>query len=179
MWTVKTKILYIMYRLFASWLPESRHFGGAKSFRGFFAKRIARNFGTNVNIEKNAYFTPDLSIGDNSGVGINCEVHGPVSIGSDVMMAPEVVIYTSNHKFERMDISMAQQGLTENKPVTIGNDVWIGRRAMIMPGVTVGDGSVIGAGAVVTKEVPPYSVVAGVPAKVLKKRVSENNTKKN
>lgn len=175
MWTVKTKILYIMYRMFASWLPESRRFGIARMFRCFFVKRIVREFGTNVNIEKNAYFTPDLSIGDNSGVGINCEVHGPVSIGSDVMMAPEVVIYTSNHKFERMDISMAQQGLTENKPVTIGNDVWIGRRAMIMPGVTIGDGSVIGAGAIVTKDVPQYSVVAGVPAKVVKYRKNNDN----
>ena len=74
------------------------------------------------------------------------------------MMGPEVVIYTSGHRYDRTDIPMMEQGGTEPEPVTIGNDVWIGRRAMIMPGVHIGDGCVVGAGAVVTKDIPPYSV---------------------
>ena len=86
------------------------------------------------------------------------------------MMGPEVVIYTSGHKFDRTDIPMMEQGNTDAEPVTIGDDVWIGRRVMIMPGVTIGNGCVIGAGAVVTKDIPPYSVAGGVPAKVLKSR---------
>ena len=174
MWSAKTKILYIFYSLFASWLPQSRHMKLSKKLRGFFAKRIALHFGENVNIEKNAVFTPGLSIGDNSGIGISCEINGPVTIGNNVMMGPEVVIYTSGHKFDRTDIPMMEQGSTDIEPVTIGDDVWIGRRAIIMPGVKIGTGSVIGAGAVVTKDVPEYCVVGGVPAKIIKIRNEAN-----
>ena len=72
---------------------------------------------------------------------------------------------------EVRNIPMMEQGSTEPAPVVIGDDVWIGRRAIIMPGVRIGNGCVIGAGAVVTKDVPPYCVVGGVPAKIIKKRV--------
>ncbi len=65
---------------------------------------------------------------------------------------------------------MDQQGFAEEKPVVIEDDVWIGSRVTILPGVTIGRGSVVGAAAVVTKDVPPYSVVAGNPAKVVKTR---------
>ncbi len=170
MWTLKSKLYFVMYKLTASWLPVSRQLGVARKLRLFWARRIAI-CGKNVNIEKGAYFTPEMVIGDNSGVGVNCEVCGPVSIGKNVMMGPEVVIYTSGHRYDRTDIPMMKQGGTEPEPVTIGNDVWIGRRAMIMPGVTIGDGCVIGAGAVVTKDIPPYCVAGGVPAKIIKKRV--------
>lgn len=170
MWTYKTKILFICYKLFASWLPISQRASLAKKWRFFFAKKIIKNYGKNVNIERGAVFTPELSIGSNSGVGINCEVYGPVKIGNDVMMGPEVVIYTSGHKTDRIDIPMRLQGGTEVKPVTIGNDVWIGRRAIIMPGVIIGNGCIIGAGAIVTKDIPDYCVATGVPARIVKER---------
>lgn len=170
MWTVKTKILFVLYQVLAAWLPQSYHFKPAMAFRRLFAKGIATKVGKKVNIEHNAKFTPGLEIGDRSGVGIDCELTGPVKIGNDVMMGPEVIVYTSGHKFDRTDIPMMDQGSTDYSPVTIGNDVWIGRRVIIMPGVTIGDGCVIGAGAVVTKDIPPYSVAVGVPAKVVKSR---------
>lgn len=170
MWTKRKKILYVLYKLFAAWLPRSRHLRFAKKLRVFFAKRIIAFCGNNVNIEKQAQFTPDLKIGDNSGLGIQCEANGPVVIGKNVMMGPEVVIYTGGHKFDRTDIPMIEQGGTGDTPVVIDDDVWIGRRAIILPGVHIGEGCVIGAGAVVTKDIPPYSVAAGVPAKVVKSR---------
>lgn len=169
MWRRKQKICYIFYKLLASWLPISQRSKLAKKIRYHFAKGICQ-LGKNVNVERNAYFTPDLKVGDNSGLGINCEIYGPVTIGNDVLMGPEVVIYTRGHEHGRTDIPIGQQGSSEIKPVTIGNDVWIGRRVMIMPGVNIGDGCVIGAGAVVTKDIPPYSVAGGVPARVLKSR---------
>ena len=67
-----------------------------------------------------------------------------------------------------------EQGNTDVAPVVIGDDCWIGRRVMIMAGVTIGEGCVIAAGAVVTKDIPPYSVVGGIPAKVIKNRKQEN-----
>lgn len=85
-------------------------------------------------------------------------------------MGPEVYIYTQNHDFSRMDIPMDQQGWSKERPVVIEDDVWIGSRVTILPGVIVGRGCVIGASSVVTKSCPPYSVVAGNPAKVVRLR---------
>lgn len=174
MWTKKSKMLFVLYKVTAQWLPISQRSSLAKKMLGFFGKRIAAKFGTDVNIERNAVFTPELEIGNNSGVGIDCEVYGPVTIGDNVMMGPEVVIYTSGHKHDRIDIPMMEQGSSETQPVTIGNDVWIGRRAIIMPGVTIGDGVIIGAGAVVTKNIEPYMVAVGVPAKAIKSRLEKS-----
>lgn len=170
MWNRKKKLIFIMYRLTASWLPISQRSKLAKKIRGFWGKHIVNYCGKNVNFERNSVFGPELRIGDNSGIGIDSEVYGPVTIGSDVMMGPEVIIYTSGHEYSRTDVPIRLQGGSEVKPVVIGNDVWIGRRAIIMPGVSIGDGCVIGAAAVVTKDVKDYSVVGGVPARVIKAR---------
>lgn len=170
MWTTKSKIIFILYKITAKWLPISQRSSLSKKWRGFFAKRIASKFGKNVNIERNAVFTPGIEIGNNSGIGIDCEVYGPVTIGDNVMMDPEVVIYTSSHRHDRIDITMIEQGFEEPRRVVIGDDVWLGRRAIIMPGVHIGKGCIIGAGAVVTKDIPEYSVAGGVPARVIKKR---------
>lgn len=170
MWTISKKILYAGYKLTASWLPQSRHFPPAKLLRRAWAKVIAASVGGNVNIEPHASFTPDLRIGDNSGVGLRCELNGPVSIGNDVLMGPETIVYTQNHKSSDPNLPIRLQGYEPAEEVAIEDDVWIGRRVMIMPGVRIGKGSVIAAGAVVTKDVPPYSVVGGIPAKILKSR---------
>lgn len=85
------------------------------------------------------------------------------------MMGPDVVILTHTHVTSRIDIPMGQQG-GEIRPVTVGNDVWIGMRSIIMPGVNIGNGVIIGAGAVVTKDIPDYAVVGGVPAKIIRFR---------
>ena len=167
MWTLKKKICYVMYKATAAWLPISQRSELSKKLRAFWAKRIAFKMGKNVNIERNAFFTPQLKIGDNSGVGINCEVYGPVTIGKNVMMGPEVIVYTQGHRHDNAEIPMREQGNDDIKPVSIGDDVWIGRRAMIMPGVSIGHGCIIGAGAIVTKDVPDFCVVGGVPAKIL------------
>ena len=145
----------------------------AKKLRAFFAKGFIRHCGKNVNIEHGAIISSKLSIGDNSGVGVDCVCGGEVTIGDDVMMAPECVIFSTNHEFSDPDKPMRLQGYQEPRPCVIGDDVWIGRRVMIMPGVTIGSHSIIAAGAVVTKDVPEYAIVAGVPAKIIKYRKNE------
>lgn len=110
-----------------------------------------------------------ISIGSGSGLGVNCSVHGPLRIGDNVMMGPEVTILTHTHNIERTDIPMGQQGMRVAE-VVVGNDVWIGMRVVIMPGVKVGNGAVIGSCAVVTKDVPDFAVVGGVSAKIIKYR---------
>jgi maltose O-acetyltransferase len=165
--------LFIYYG-FAQFLPGGfigRELG-CRAFRRMICSRIFKFSGNNINIEKGAYFGTgeNIEIGDNSGIGINCSVQGAIRIGKDVMMGPEVIILTVNHKFDQLDTPMWKQGHLAAKPVIIGDDVWIGTRAIILPGVHIGSGSIIGAGAVVTKNVPDYAIVGGNPAKVVKYR---------
>lgn len=167
-------ICLMLYYVIARHLPGSdRPYSlGSRQIRALLCRRIFGKAGKGINIEHGAFFGSGggIEIGDFSGLGLNCRVSGPLTIGHNVMMGPDVMIYTQNHNFSDTSIPMIKQGNTEKKKVTIGNDVWIAARVIILPGVTVGDGAVIGAGAVVTKDVPPYAIVAGNPAKVIKYR---------
>ena len=167
------KLYLILYYGFGRYLPASTnsYFKWCRKVRRVLASKCFDRCGQNVNIEKGAYFGTGtgISIGNGSGIGVNCSVHGPLTIGDNVMMGPEVTILTSNHKFDRLDIPMRHQGMSI-EPVTIGNDVWIGMRSIILPGVNIGDKVIIGAGAVVTKDIPNNAIVGGVPAKIIKYR---------
>ena len=171
--SIKSSVGSILYNLLAKHLPQSsaRYAFGAKKLRWLCGKMMLSKCGKNVNIESGAAFTSLVEIGNNSGIGINARLFGKVIIGNDVLMGPDVIILTSSHQYLHADILIREQGRTKMCPVIIGNDVWIGARVIIMPGITIGNGAVIGAGAVVTKDVAPYTVVAGIPAKVIKQRV--------
>jgi maltose O-acetyltransferase len=169
---MKKGLYYQLYRMFASRLPISYHPLGKISMkiRCFLAKRFVSKCGKNVNFEKGSQFGSDFVIGDNSGVGINAQISRGVTIGKYVMMGPEVVMLTTGHRHDRFDLPMGVQGGSEIRPIIIDDDVWIGQRVIILPGVTIGRGSIIGAGAIVTKSFPPYSVIGGNPAKLIKTR---------
>jgi len=109
----------------------------------------------------------DVTIGDYTRIGIHCTVIGPVCIGSHVNLAQGITVTALNHNFENTTQRIDQQGVS-TKPVVIGDDVWIGANAVILPGVTIGRHCVVAAGAVVTRDVPDKCVVGGVPAKILK-----------
>lgn len=94
---------------------------------------------------------------------------GEIAIGSGVMVGPNVVIRASNHSVDRTDLPMWDQGQTGGR-IVIGDDVWIGANAVIVPGVTIGSHVIVAAGAVVTHDVPDYAIAAGVPAKVIRDR---------
>lgn len=170
MWTKKDRIFYVLYAILAKRMPYSRRGKVFKMCRVFFAKKIMKKVGKNVNIETGALFNPNVEIGDNSGIGVNCELVGKVIIGKNVMMGPEVVFYSINHEFRDKNRTIIEQGYQNEKPITVEDDVWIGRRAIILPGVTIKKGTVVGAGAIVTKTFPEYSIIAGNPAKVIGER---------
>ena len=109
----------------------------------------------------------DVMIGDHTRIGLHNTIIGPVSIGSHVNLAQGITVTALNHNFENAEKHIDEQGVSTT-PVTIEDDVWIGANAVILPGVHIGNHCVVAAGAVVTKNVPPHSLVAGVPAKVIK-----------
>ena len=109
----------------------------------------------------------DVIIGDHTRIGLHNTIIGPVDIGSHVNLAQGITVSALNHNFSDTNKRIDKQGVSTNQ-VTIEDDVWVGANAVILPGVTIGEHCVVAAGAVVTKDVPPHSLVAGVPAKVIK-----------
>lgn len=109
----------------------------------------------------------DVIIGDHTRVGLHNTIIGPVTIGHHVNLAQGITVTALNHNFSDTGKRIDEQGIT-TAPVVIEDDIWIGANAVILPGVKIGNHSVVAAGAVVTKDVPPHTLVAGVPAKVIK-----------
>lgn len=161
-----------VYKLIACHLPQSHLWINQVShmLRAWCGRMMFAECGAHIGIGRGARISSKITLGERSGIGENCCLYGEVHIGDHVLMASEVVIFTQNHNYNSRELLILEQGTSEEKPVYIGNDVWIGRRAMIMPGVHIGDGAVIAAGGVVTRDVPAYSVVGGVPARVIKYR---------
>lgn len=112
-----------------------------------------------------------LTIGNNVGIAANAFIamRGKVEIGDNTIFGPNVSIHAENHVFKDFDIPIRLQGATR-KGIRIGKDCWIGSKATILDGVTIGNGVIVAAGAVVNKDVPDYAIVGGVPAKIIKMR---------
>jgi acetyltransferase-like isoleucine patch superfamily enzyme len=109
-----------------------------------------------------------ISIGDRCTFSpfVVLDAHDTITIGNDCMFAVGVTVSTATHDHRRTPMN----SVTQLRPVVIGNDIWFGAGAAVLPGVTIGDGAVIGARAVVTRDVPPKAIVVGVPARILKYR---------
>lgn len=110
----------------------------------------------------------DISIGCNSRIGMANTIIGPVSIGNNVNLAQNVVISGLNHNYEDIEKNIDVQGISKGL-IKIENNVWIGANVVILAGTTIGTHSCVGAGSVVTKDIPPYSVAVGNPARIIKK----------
>lgn len=136
-------------------------------------KTIAVNCGDNVSIHSGVYILnpTGLSLGSNISIHPMCYIEcgtGKISIGNDVSIAHGSTIIATTHKYEDRNIVIKNQGIKAGD-IQISDDVWIGAKSTVLCGVRIGTHSIIGANAVVTKHVPPYSVAAGVPAKIIKK----------
>jgi maltose O-acetyltransferase len=128
------------------------------------------NFTGRAQIEPYCRLTgdPEITIGNNFYMNAGCHVLGEIIIGNDVQIGPKTVIWGRDHGINEGELIRKQP---HNKsPIKVGNDVWIGANATILKGVSIGDGAVIGAGSVVTIDVPKCAIVAGNPAKVIKYR---------
>lgn len=167
----------IVYRFF--WLLS-------KSFYHFIKMPLVKSMfsscGKNVIIGDKGKFTySHISIGNDVSIGefayFMCKI-AHIHIGNHVMFGPHVFMITGSHRIDLVGRYMKSIKETEKKPendqdIIIADDVWIGANAMILKGVTIGEGAVVAAGSVVTKDVVPYTVVAGIPAKKIKDRFSE------
>ena len=135
--------------------------------------RILLGRGSRIGRHAMLYFNPGslLDIGPNTHLShyVNIRPGKLMRIGRDVRIGQFVSIIGDNHVFDRTDIPIFMQGV-QTTDVIIEDDVWIGAHAVVLPGVMIGRGSVIGAGAVVTKNIPPFSIAVGNPARVIRRR---------
>ncbi len=128
--------------------------------------------GDNVSLYYGVYIEPcdkEITIGSNTHFAPYCVMYGPLSVGDNCAIAAHVTLASVAHSHADPDTPMVEQA-TDRRKITIEDNVWIGANAVITPGITIGTGSIIGAGAVVTKDVEPYSVMGGVPARLIRKR---------
>ncbi len=148
--------------------------------RSLFLKPLFKKIGFPVFIQYNChfYYPKKIEIGNHVYINHSCDFggNGGIKIGNYVLVGPYVFITSETHEHEDLKIPIYHQS-TKKKKVVIEDDVWIGTKAVILPGLTIGKGAIIGAGAVVTKNVPPYAIVGGVPAKVIKYRNSQSISK--
>jgi acetyltransferase-like isoleucine patch superfamily enzyme len=151
---------------------------------GTAALRIYPSGSGNIRIGKNCWIEEysritthggDVEIGDGSSVNDFTVIRGGggVRIGNCVRIGPHCVLIGASHKYDRTDIPIGEQGLTL-QPVIVEDGVWIGANCTVLCGVTVGEGSIIGAGSVVTRSIPPYTVAVGNPAKVTRDRKADH-----
>lgn len=137
--------------------------------------------GEKTRIRKWSCFKPydgKIKIGKNCSINSFCHFsgNGNISIGDNVLIAAQCVLVSANHRFDNLETPLWFQGETR-APIFIEDNCWLGAGVKVLAGVTIGHDSVIGAGAVVTKDIPPYSVAVGVPAKVLYDRRAKVNEK--
>ncbi len=142
---------------------------------------VASKYGGKISIGKNTLIWENailMTYGGNIKIGSSCIInpfsiiygHGGTSIGNNVLIAAHCMIVPSNHNYAETSIPITEQGNT-SKGIRIEDDVWIAHGCSILDGVTIGKGAIIGAGSVVNKDIPAYSIAAGVPARVIKSRL--------
>ena len=166
------KIYLALYYSIASHLPNSTYPMGKffNNIRLLLLKKII-SLGTGSKVQENVY----LGNGTNISIGSNCQINANVRldnvcIGNDVMIARECIFLGKMHNYESTDVSMINQGNVDVQQSIVEDNVWIGARVIVMPGIVIRSGAIIGAGAVVTKDTEANAIYGGVPSKLIKYR---------
>jgi maltose O-acetyltransferase len=171
---MKRKLVLLAYYSLATRFPTQPVPGWKTGYkiRRWLVSLLAEECGKDIVVKKNAYLgsAVGLRIGDYSQLGENSRIGPHVTIGKNVLMGPDVVLMTTSHAFENPDIPIRLQGSTPVSPIVIEDDVWIGTRVIVLPGVRIGNGAIIGANSVVSKDVPPLTICAGSPARLIRTR---------
>ncbi|GAB4315833.1 MAG: DapH/DapD/GlmU-related protein [Methanobacteriaceae archaeon] len=162
-------LLWLLYSHLASKIPYSL----GNNLRKPLLERLLKKFGEGATVADNVklLYPQNISLQEEVGVanGVVLDGRGGIDIDKYTIVGFESVILSCTHKHQNPEIPIKKQGMY-TATVKIGRDVWIGARAIILPGVNIGDGSIIGANSVVTKDVEPYTIVGGIPAKFIKNR---------
>jgi maltose O-acetyltransferase len=163
----------LLYRL-SSW----RRLDTLKRIRGWYYSGLLDYAGVNLRVAQGAKINNPamVTVGDNCYLGDGVQMYPwneRITIGNNVLIAAGVRMITRKHGYTDLDRPISEQGYN-NAPIIIEDDVWIGFQVVILPGVRIGRGSIIGANAVVSRDVEPYSIVGGVPARLIRKRIPEN-----
>jgi maltose O-acetyltransferase len=177
---MKRKFALLLYYLFAKRFPTQPVPGWKFGYtlRRKLVSIFAEKCGRNAIIKQNAYLGSalGLKLGNNTQIGANSRIGPHVTLGNDVVMGPDVVLMTTSHAFDDLNLPIRLQGSLAIRPIVVEDDVWLGTRVVVLPGVCIGKGSVIGANSLVTKNVPPYSVWGGIPAKHIRYRGKNTNS---
>ncbi|HLW33069.1 MAG TPA: acyltransferase [Aequorivita sp.] len=167
------KLIWSIYYGFIYHLPHSRFLPITRAFRVWYVSKVLKL----MPYSKKSYLehTVYLSKGKNIQIGADCQINENVFIqgaiiGKNVLIAPNVSLLSKSHNHHNIAIPIVDQGESDPIPPIIEDNVWLGRNAIVMPGIVIGTGSIIGAGAVVTKDVAPFSIMGGVPAKLIRSR---------
>jgi len=173
------KFKVAFYYLVVAKLPHSRLFPPASRLRQWYVSKVLKIMDRPTHMTR---FEPNVYIGNarHVKIGSGCQINENVFIqggyiGNDVLIAPNVAILSTAHIHDRIDLPIVMQGNTDPAPPVIEDGAWIARNAVIMPGLRVGAGAIVAAGAIVVKDVPPYMIVGGVPARVIKSRKVDEN----
>lgn len=168
------KLKLIIYYVIIQNLPHSRFLKISNTIRIWYLSKVLKimPYDKNSKFEYKIYVSDarQISLGSFVRINENTFFQGNVNIGNHVMIAPNVSVYSKTHKYDDLNTPMVLSGETPTKTVVIEDDVWIGINAVILPGIRIGKGAIVGANSVVSKNVEPYSIVGGVPAKLIRKR---------
>jgi acetyltransferase-like isoleucine patch superfamily enzyme len=155
------------YYLFATHLPDRSFPGGrfSRIVRERVCRRLFASAGADIDVGSRVFIGDGrfIHIGTRSGLGSGSRVYGAI-IGSDVICGPGVLFLKENHRYDDLSRPIRSQAYTEHELPVVGDGAWIGERAIILPGRRIGEGAIVGAGAVVTRDVEPYEIVGGNPA---------------
>ena len=140
-------------------------------------QRVAKSYGNNLKVNGNSYVTPNTTLGDNVNFnGMKIQGSGKIIIGNNFHSGIECMIISSIHNYDEGN-AIPYDNTIISKDVIIEDNVWLGNRVIVLPGVTIGEGAIIQAGSVVVKDVPKYAIAGGHPAKVFKTRDIEHYEK--